>query len=63
MDRNQDKLGIAELIIAKQRNGPTDTVRLSWIEHCTRFKHHSSAAAPDDYDAAKAGREPNEPPI
>jgi replicative DNA helicase len=59
-----DELGIAELIIAKQRNGPTDTVRLSWIEHCTRFKDHSSAAAPDDYDAApKAGREPNEPPI
>ena len=34
----------AELIIAKQRNGPTGTVKLNFLEHITRFtdqdKHH-----------------------
>ena len=34
---NPDKIGIAELIIAKQRNGPTGTVELSWDSTVTRF--------------------------
>ena len=44
---NQDKVGKAELIIAKQRNGPTGVVNLTWDRSCTRFKDYSSHEAPD----------------
>ena len=30
--------GLAEIIIAKQRNGPTDTVKLAFIKRSTRFE-------------------------
>lgn len=33
-ENNSDK---AEVIIAKQRNGPTSTVHLTFLSHCTRF--------------------------
>ena len=29
--------GIAEIIIAKQRNGPIGTVKMAWIPEQTRF--------------------------
>ena len=32
-----EKKNIAELIIAKQRNGPTGTIELLWSSSCTRF--------------------------
>ena len=35
----------AEVIIAKQRNGPTGTVKLTFMEKCTRFENQSIAPA------------------
>lgn len=35
---NPDRVGVAELIIAKQRNGPTGVVHLTWASGATRFK-------------------------
>ncbi len=37
---------VAELIITKQRNGPTGTVELTWIPEWTRFENMSRAPEP-----------------
>ena len=36
---NREKLNLTELIIAKQRNGPTGTVKLLWDSNTVRFKN------------------------
>ncbi|HUA34384.1 MAG TPA: replicative DNA helicase [Candidatus Binataceae bacterium] len=33
--------GVAEVIIAKQRNGPTDTVKLTYLSEYTRFENYT----------------------
>ena len=54
-DENPDKIGIAELIIAKQRNGPVGVVALTWDNRTTRFKNHDPhARAPIDYEKYSA---------
>jgi replicative DNA helicase len=30
--------GRAEIIIAKQRNGPIGRIRMAFLKHCTRFE-------------------------
>jgi replicative DNA helicase len=36
--------GIAELIIGKQRNGPTGTVRVAFLKQYTRFENLASGS-------------------
>ena len=37
-DPDNPNRGIAEIHVAKQRNGPIGTIRLTFLEHCTRFE-------------------------
>ena len=44
-DREQTKpedQGIAELIIGKQRNGPTGSVTLTFLKQFTRFENYAA---------------------
>jgi replicative DNA helicase len=36
--------GVAEVIVAKQRNGPTDTIRLTYLTQFTRFENYAPDA-------------------
>ena len=40
--------GLAEIIVGKQRNGPTDTVKLTFLGHYTKFENYM----PDSYMGA-----------
>jgi replicative DNA helicase len=45
-ETNLDKVGMAELIFAKQRNGPTGVIKLIWDQNSTCFRSFSPLAAP-----------------
>ena len=38
-NKDTDKPGVAEIIIAKQRNGPIGTIELAWLPDYTQFKN------------------------
>jgi replicative DNA helicase len=44
-ERSPDAEGIAELIIGKQRNGPTGTVRVAFLKQYTRFENLAAGGA------------------
>lgn len=52
---NPEKLGVAELIVAKQRNGPTGSARLSWDGRHMRFRDHTEATPPGAFNATSDG--------
>src|SRR4051794_38014897 len=43
-----DQPGIAELIVAKNRNGATGPVKLTFLKHITRFENLANIASPID---------------
>ena len=53
-EENPDKIGLAELIIAKQRNGPTGVVKMTWNSETTRFESHAGYGAPAHSSAPAA---------
>lgn len=45
-DPKPENEGLAEIIVGKQRNGPTGTVKLAFLKQYTRFDNLSTAAEP-----------------
>ncbi len=44
----EDNPGLAEVIVAKHRSGPTGMVHLTWLKESMRFVDYSNAMVPDD---------------
>jgi replicative DNA helicase len=62
-DRDNPELkGNAEVIIGKQRNGPTDTVKLRWQPEIGLFSNHTGDRPAGPFPMRPAGAAPQGPP-
>ena len=69
-EEHPDMLNVADIIVAKQRNGPTGRVRLSWESSSTRFRDFvelgsgpgMGATSPSWADPGPAHTDPGPPP-
>jgi replicative DNA helicase len=61
-DEDSMDAGVAEIHLAKQRNGPTGTVKLQFAKHCGRFHNMANDAPPPPPDAGFSSGDP-EPPF
>ena len=59
-ERTPENEGIAEIIIGKQRNGPTGTVKFAFLKEQTRFELLSRPGAPVDYGRDDVAEPPEE---
>jgi replicative DNA helicase len=48
-NKDSKEPGVAEVIIGKQRNGPTGTIKLAFLKHLTRFESLASGGGGGDY--------------
>ncbi len=48
-NKDSKEPGVAEIIIAKQRNGPTDTFRLTFLKPLTKFDNLAPGSVGSDY--------------
>ncbi len=48
-DKNSKEPGVAEVIISKQRNGPTGTVKLAFLKPITKFESLASGSGGRDF--------------
>jgi replicative DNA helicase len=46
--RTEENRGLAELILAKQRNGPTGTLRLAFEDRYANFRNLADESSPGD---------------
>lgn len=48
-NKDSKEPGVAEVIIGKQRNGPTGTIKLAFLKNLTRFESLASGGGSNDY--------------
>jgi replicative DNA helicase len=60
--KDTEQKGIAELIVGKQRNGPTGTCYLTWLDKFTTFENHTHAVSTTGPRAGDVFSQPPPPP-